>query len=44
MTTPTDTESLVLMEVKDGVAVLSFNRPDRANSYSVPMETSTTAS
>ena len=39
MTTPADTESLVLMEVKDGVAVLSFNRPDRANSYSVPMET-----
>ena len=38
MTASAETESLVLYEVKDGVAVLSFNRPDRANSYSVPME------
>jgi enoyl-CoA hydratase/carnithine racemase len=39
MTITADTETLVLREIKDGVAVLSFNRPDRANSWSVPMET-----
>jgi enoyl-CoA hydratase/carnithine racemase len=33
-----DSEQLVLREDTDGVAVLSFNRPDRANAYSVPME------
>ena len=38
MTDSPETDALVLCEVKDGVAVVSFNRPDRANSYSVPME------
>ena len=38
MTATADTEQLVLREDKDGVAVLSFNRPDRANAYTVPME------
>jgi len=38
MTDPTPTEDLVLREVSDGVAVLRFNRPDRNNSWSVPME------
>lgn len=38
MTATADTDTLVLRETKDGVAVLSFNRPDRANAWSVPME------
>ena len=38
MTATADTEQLVLREDKNGVAVLSFNRPDRANAYSVPLE------
>ena len=38
MTAGADTDTLVLREIEDGVAVLSFNRPERANSWSVPME------
>lgn len=38
MTASAGTEQLVLREDKDSVAVLSFNRPDRANAYTVPME------
>jgi enoyl-CoA hydratase/carnithine racemase len=38
MTAVADTDTLVLREIQDGVAVLSFNRPERANSWSVPME------
>ena len=32
------TGELVTCEVERGVAVLTWNRPDRANSWSVPME------
>jgi enoyl-CoA hydratase/carnithine racemase len=39
MTATAGTDPLVLREDKDGVAVLSFNRPDRANAYTVPLET-----
>jgi enoyl-CoA hydratase/carnithine racemase len=38
MTATADTDQLILRKVKDGVAVLSFNRPERANGYSVPLE------
>ncbi|MFI5953195.1 enoyl-CoA hydratase-related protein [Cryptosporangium sp. NPDC051539] len=33
------TEPLVRREVSEGVAVLTFNRPERNNAWSVPMET-----
>ena len=36
--TSTDTE-LVTREIAEGVAVLTWNRPERHNSWSVPMET-----
>lgn len=35
-TTPQD---LVLQEVSDGVALLTFNRPERHNAWTIPMET-----
>ena len=35
--TETD-ENLVLLDVADGVAVLTWNRPERNNAYSVPLE------
>ena len=38
MTTPDAAEPLVTKEVADGVAVLTFNRPERNNAWSVPME------
>src|SRR5271166_6416601 len=38
MTTPDAAEPLVMKEVADGVAVLTFNRPERNNAWSVPME------
>jgi enoyl-CoA hydratase/carnithine racemase len=38
MTTPDAAEPLVTKEVADGVAVLTWNRPERNNAWSVPME------
>lgn len=38
MTDSTAQDPIVLREDTDGVAILSFNRPDRNNSWSVPME------
>jgi enoyl-CoA hydratase/carnithine racemase len=38
MTTPADEEQLVLKDVTDGVAVLTFNRPERSNAWTIPME------
>ena len=38
MTTPATEEPLVTKEVADGVAVLTLNRPERNNAWSVPME------
>src|SRR4051794_28884098 len=35
----TTQQPLVLREVTDGVAVLTLNRPERNNAWSVPMET-----
>jgi enoyl-CoA hydratase/carnithine racemase len=34
----TDAEELVLLDVAEGVAVLTLNRPERNNAYSVPLE------
>jgi enoyl-CoA hydratase/carnithine racemase len=38
MTPPGTKESLVTRDVTDGVAVLTWNRPERNNAWSVPME------
>ena len=38
MTTPDAAEPLVTKEVAEGVAVLTWNRPERNNAWSVPME------
>jgi enoyl-CoA hydratase/carnithine racemase len=38
MTTPDAAEPLVKKEVTDGVALLTLNRPERNNAWSVPME------
>jgi enoyl-CoA hydratase/carnithine racemase len=35
---PDHEEDLVTQEVQDGVAVLRFNRPERHNAWSIPME------
>src|SRR3954453_23621578 len=31
-------EDLVLLDVRDGVGLVTWNRPDRNNAYSVPLE------
>jgi enoyl-CoA hydratase/carnithine racemase len=38
MTTQTTAGQLVTLDIQRGVAVLTWNRPDRRNSWSVPME------
>ena len=38
MAAPDTKESLVIREIADGVAVLTWNRPERNNAWSVPME------
>lgn len=39
MTTTTDTAPLVLSSVDDGVALVTWNRPERNNAWTVPLET-----
>ncbi len=38
MAAPSMQELLVTSEITDGVAVLTWNRPERNNAWSVPME------
>ena len=38
MTTADAAEPLVKKDVADGVAVLTWNRPERNNAWSVPLE------
>lgn len=39
MTTTDDTEQLVTRETADGVAIITWNRPERNNAWSIDMET-----